>query len=83
MTTLKFAVHQIEDNNGVHLNEVFEPLAADLEVFERVGAVREPTEEELAFYKLTKGEPAKAVASKPAAPAAAKKAAESADDEIK
>ena len=76
MTTLKFAVHQIEDKNGVHLNEVFEPLAADLEAFERVGAVREPTEEELAFYQMTKGEPAKA-------PAPKKPAAGAADDEIK
>ena len=76
MRKLMFAVHQIQDANGTYLNEVFEPAAADLEAFERVGAVREPTEEELAFYQLANAPAAKA-------PAPKKPAAGAADDEIK
>lgn len=49
-----FAVHEIHDKNGVHLNEVFEPVAADLDTLKSLGAVREPSQEELAFYNLTK-----------------------------
>lgn len=92
MANLKYAVHEIHlAGNLVVLNEVFEVPDADLEFLTETGAVRDATEEELALYKLTKGKvadeaekpadkpvAAKGAAQKPAA--AAKGAAEKADD---
>lgn len=81
MTKLVYAVHEIhtkvDDKNVVYRDEVFSATADDLKVFEAAGAVRAPTEQELAFHKLTKGDPVKAEveAKKLADAAAAEKAA--------
>ncbi|WP_242137024.1 hypothetical protein [Sphingomonas sp. TREG-RG-20F-R18-01] len=50
-----FAVHEIHDENGIHLGEVFEPAAADVQGFLATGAVRAPTDQELAFHDMIHG----------------------------